>query len=261
MSTSSSSSHAQWQGSARWKQGWSGARKGWDDSSATTSPVQNPEQISDERVTTAMHTMQDHLQQTTSLSQRHSQRTLSEQFSSRTNGDAAHEATEAVAQARERQAETRRLHEQTCQDPAEAETIFNGAIKDTLENTEALEKHVKRQTMREESCTTTEADFFETLFDHPEGHTTPFSTQSKLRSARKEDQLQTSTSALLSTHTRFSLPACQVDPSLKSGGLNFVQRELQGNSHVRSTSFALRAQFRAALSMERRPDGTKLSRH
>ena len=30
-----------------------------------------------------------------------------------------------------------------CQDAAKAETIFNGAVKDTHEKTEALEKHVK----------------------------------------------------------------------------------------------------------------------
>ena len=35
---------------------------------------------------------------------------------------------EAVTQARERQEEARRLYEQECQDAAEAETIFNGAI-------------------------------------------------------------------------------------------------------------------------------------
>ena len=47
---------------------------------------------------------------------------------------------EAVTQARTRQEEAKRLHEQKCQDAAEAETIFNGAVKDTLEKTETLEK-------------------------------------------------------------------------------------------------------------------------
>ena len=78
VSKSSSSSHVPWQGSTRW-QGWSGAWKGWDDSSATVSPVQNPEQISDERATTVLHTMQDRLQQTTVIAQRRSQNMISEQ--------------------------------------------------------------------------------------------------------------------------------------------------------------------------------------
>ena len=63
-----------WQGSTRWKQGWSGSWKGWDDSSVTVSPVQNSEQISDESITTALHTLQDHLQQTTVISQRRFQK-------------------------------------------------------------------------------------------------------------------------------------------------------------------------------------------
>ena len=48
---------------------------------------------------------------------------------------------------------------------AEAKTIFNGAIKDTLEKAEALEKHVKTVTMRAEPLATTEAEFFKTLLD------------------------------------------------------------------------------------------------
>ena len=80
-------------------------------------------------------------------------------------------------QARERQEEATRLYEQKCQDAAEAETIYNEAIKDTLEKTEALEKHFKTVTVRAESLATTEAEFFKTL-------------------ARKK----TSTCALSSTH-------------------------------------------------------------
>ena len=57
----------------RWKQGWSSAWKGWDDSSATASLAQNPEQVSDERVTNALHMLQDLLQQTTVISHRRSQ--------------------------------------------------------------------------------------------------------------------------------------------------------------------------------------------
>ena len=45
---------------------------------------------------------------------------------------------------------------------------FKGAIKDTLEKTEALEEHVKTVTMRAESLATTEADFGKTLLDRQE---------------------------------------------------------------------------------------------
>ena len=122
-SKGSLSSHARWQGAARWKRGWNGAWKGWDDISATTSPI--PESILDERLTSALHMMQDHLQQTIVISQRRLQKTLSERSASKTNGNAACEAMEAVAEARERQ-EARRPYEQKRQDAAEA-------IKDTLE--------------------------------------------------------------------------------------------------------------------------------
>ena len=44
---SGSTSRGPWQGRTRWKQGWSGAGKGWDDSLATVAPAQNPEQIFD----------------------------------------------------------------------------------------------------------------------------------------------------------------------------------------------------------------------
>ena len=80
MSKSSSSSHAKWQGSTRWKQGRSGSWKGRDDSPATTSPVS--EQVPDEHVTTALHTMQDH-PETTVIFRRRSQKTFSEQSASK----------------------------------------------------------------------------------------------------------------------------------------------------------------------------------
>ena len=138
MINSSSSSHAQWQGTTRWKQGWSNAWKGWDDSSATASPTHNPEHVSDERFTTALHMMLDHLQQTTVISQRRSQKTLTEQTASRTKGNAAYEAMEAATQARECQEKARLVYEQEGQDTAERKTIFNDAIKNTLEKTKHL---------------------------------------------------------------------------------------------------------------------------
>ena len=96
MINSSSSSHARLQGAARWKQGWNDAWKGWDDSSATTSPIS--ESIPDERVTNALHLMQDHLQQTTVIAQERSQKTHTEQAASKTQGNAAHEVMEAATQ-------------------------------------------------------------------------------------------------------------------------------------------------------------------
>ena len=80
--------------------------------------------------------MQDHLHQTTVIAQRRSQNLLSEQSTSKTKGNAAHEAREALTQARERQEEARRLYEQNCEGATEAETMFNDAIKDTLEQAE-----------------------------------------------------------------------------------------------------------------------------
>ena len=74
----------------------------------------------------------------------------------------------AFTPARERPEEARPLHEQKCEDTAEAESIFNGAIKDTFEKAEALEKHIKTVAVRVESLATTEADFFKTLLDRQE---------------------------------------------------------------------------------------------
>ena len=68
---------------------WSHPQELSDDSSATVSLGQTPEQISDECATTAMHTMQVHLQQTTVNAQRRSQKMLSEQSTSKTTGNTA----------------------------------------------------------------------------------------------------------------------------------------------------------------------------
>ena len=79
--------------------------KEWDDSTTTESAA--PELIPDERVMNALHKMQDDRQQTMVISQRRSQKTYTEQATSRTNGNAAYEAMEATAQARDRQEEAR----------------------------------------------------------------------------------------------------------------------------------------------------------
>ena len=112
--------------------------------------------------------MQDHLQQTVAISQRRSQKTHAEQTASRTKGNAAFAAVEAATLARERQDEAMRQNEQRCQEVAAAETLYNEAIKRTLENTAALEMRVKTVTMWAESLTTTDADFFQTLLERQE---------------------------------------------------------------------------------------------
>ena len=110
--------------------------------------------------------MQDHLQQTLVISQMRSQKTLTEQAVSKTQGNAAHEAMEAATQAREWQAEPRRLFWlKNAEKPTEADTRYSDAIEDTHEKTEALEQHVKTVTVRAESLATTEANFFRTILD------------------------------------------------------------------------------------------------
>ena len=109
--------------------------------------------------------MQDHLQQTMVISRRSSQETHIEKAASKTKGNAAYEAIEAATHTRLWQAKASRRYKQKC---PEAETAYSGAIKDTLEKTEALEKHVQTVTMRAESLATTEADFSKTLLDRQE---------------------------------------------------------------------------------------------
>ena len=99
MSKGSCSSHARWQGAARWKQGWNDAWKGWDDSSTAPSPTS--ESIPDGRFTNALRMMQDHSQQTVVISQRQSQKTHTEQAASKTHGNAAYEVMVTATQARD----------------------------------------------------------------------------------------------------------------------------------------------------------------
>ena len=136
---SSSSSHAKWQGSTRWKQGRSGSWKGRDDSPATTSPVS--EQVPDEHVTTALHTMQDHLEQTTFIFQRRSQKTFSEQSASKKRCDAACEASPCPCTRKTRKGEA----------PQRAEVRRGVRGRDHLQRrhvADVLEKHVERSLWR-----------------------------------------------------------------------------------------------------------------
>ena len=76
------------------ERGLKGVGRFYDYSTSST------ESIPDERVTNALHRMQDHLEQTMVISQKRSQKTHTEQAASRTNGNAACVAVEAAPQAR-----------------------------------------------------------------------------------------------------------------------------------------------------------------
>ena len=118
---------------------------------------------SDEQVTNAIHRLQDRLQQTLALSQRRSHKTHSERAASLSKGTAEYAAMDAITQARDWQEEAKRLYDQQIAEAAEAEEIYNDAITRTPEKTEALEKQVKTVTMRSDSLSATEADFFQAL--------------------------------------------------------------------------------------------------
>ena len=73
-----------------------------------------------------------------------------------------------------------RQNEQKCQEPAEAETILIDTTRNTVEKTDALQKHRKTVTMRAESLVTAEANFFGTLLDRqeePQRHLNELSAQ------------------------------------------------------------------------------------
>ena len=101
------------------------------------------------------------------ISQRRSQKTLIEQAASKTQGNAACDVMEAATLEREGQAETRRLFEPRCQEAAEGETIYSGAIKDTLEKTRALQKRQNRD-CEGRVLGDHRADIFKTLLDRQE---------------------------------------------------------------------------------------------
>ena len=50
---------------SQWWQGWHDGWKGWDDSTQAAASAQIPDQVSDERVATVLHAVQDTVQQTT----------------------------------------------------------------------------------------------------------------------------------------------------------------------------------------------------
>ena len=135
-----------------------GTCQGWRGSSPPAPDAHEP--VSDERITNALQRVQDHLQEAMAISQKRSQRTCTEQAASRTKGNAAHVAVEAVTGPENTRAKMSRS--------IGGWEAVNCAIMRTLEKTEALEKHVMTVTMRAESLATTEADFFQTLLDRQE---------------------------------------------------------------------------------------------
>ena len=147
-------------GNTQWRQGWSGACKGWDDSSASVSPLQNPEQLSDERVATALCTMQDHVQQVTVMTHRRCRQnalrahSLKKKKKIRLTG-----AMEALTSARALQEDARCILGQKSNEAAVVETIYTNALQDIFGKAEGLEKRVKTVTLRADSLITTESEF------------------------------------------------------------------------------------------------------
>ena len=75
----------------------------------------------------------------------------SQNTASRTTGDAAHEATEALTSALACQDVAMRNYDQNCNEAAVAETNYTNAMQNVLGKAEAFEKHVKMVTMRVDS--------------------------------------------------------------------------------------------------------------
>ena len=86
---------------------------------------------------------------------------------SKTKDDAANEATELTS-ARARQEDATCIYAQKCNEAAVAKTNYTNAKQDVLGNTDALEQHVKRVTMRAESLLTAESDFFQMIHERHE---------------------------------------------------------------------------------------------
>ena len=123
-------------------------------------------QVSDEHVMTALHAMQDHLQQTTVIFQRCSQKSLSEQSTTKQQRVVVLRTrpgrpSPKRVKDKKRRGVTASRSTRRPQWPRQSST----APKRTPD---ALEKHAKTVTMRAESLATTEADFFKTLLDRQE---------------------------------------------------------------------------------------------
>ena len=155
----SGGSSSDWWDSWEWRGEWR------DSSSPEPAPTA---QAPDDQVMNTVHRLQDRLQKMQALTQRRSHKTGSERATSASKGNAAFEAMEAVAIAREWQAEAQRTYDQKFAEATDAEETYHNAIKRRLDKTAALERHVKTVTMRDESLAFNEADFFQTLIDSQE---------------------------------------------------------------------------------------------
>ena len=96
--------------SSSWLEGWSGAHHGWSDYPSPEPAASEP--ALDERDTSALHNVQDLLQQTTVLSERRSKKMLTEGGVSISKGNAAYAAMEAAIRAREWKEEAEWLNDQ-----------------------------------------------------------------------------------------------------------------------------------------------------
>ena len=195
---------------------------------------------------------------------------------------------EAATQAREQQEEAGLAHDQKCQDGAEAETMLNDATKKTLEKTEALEKHVKMgdhaggilgdhggrflQNTSRPSKRKRRSTWTNSLPSYAR-----LEPRSKNRAAQKDkhmhplertrstrfDTFKTSVRVreMLGASLCHLRSAWQVSLRPKSGGSMTTRREWERGGHARSMSYFLRVPSQAAHSTQRRPDGTKHSKH
>ena len=139
----------------------------------------------------------------------------------------------------------------------EAETIFNGTIKDTLAKSEALQKNVKTVTMRAEALATTEAGLLQGAPRSPRrGTETPERALSagepakhfhsfhamKTAQRRRKKQAHAWITNLLCFPT-----SCQ---SPKRWGLMFARRPWERNDLAPSMSSVPKALSRAAHLMQ-----------
>ena len=116
----------------------------------------------------AVHRLRVQLKQMTDLTKKRSHRTELERATSTSKGNDSYAAMEAVIKARAQQEEAKWVYDAKFAEAVIAEEAHHDAISRTLEKTEILERHVKTVTMRADSLTFVEADFFQTLIEREE---------------------------------------------------------------------------------------------
>ena len=256
LSKGSSSSHARWQGAARWKQGWNDAWKGWNDSAAAAPPI--TQSILGERVT-MLHTRCKFKYNRRWWSPRGVRTRCTEQVASRTDRKcrlrshgSSHSGTRTPRRSEAFSTSNKNKILQM------SKTVHSEAVKSTLEKTDALEKLVKPVTMRAESLATTEADLFQTLLHRQEetqGNLHELSaqllqTRSTLQASRRANK--TSTCSRSSAHeaegsVRYSMSEgteAWLDVRPKGAG----KRRLRPDGRARSMSSFLKVRTRGGAS-------------